>query len=216
VDEAYERGVASFVRALTEGEEGAEARRALLARRDALARWSGAISLVQTAVRLTAPGVADTYQGSEWENRSVVDPDNRRAVDFEAMEAGLGRGAGDGAAWGDWRRAETKIRLVARLHGVRRACARVFREGSYEGLETSARESVMAFARRAEEACVVLCGACARRGLDVSEVEVERPMGADRWRDALTGERFGCAGERIRLEGAWSALPVRVLVAWGE
>ena len=51
---------------------------------------SGAInSLTQTLLRLTSPGVPDLYQGTEFWDFSLVDPDNRRPVDFPARKAGL-------------------------------------------------------------------------------------------------------------------------------
>src|SRR5271165_573537 len=54
-----------------------------------IARLGVQNSLVQTALKLTAPGVPDIYQGCELWDLSVVDPDNRRAVDFCAREAAV-------------------------------------------------------------------------------------------------------------------------------
>ena len=54
---------------------------------------AGAVNgLAQTLLRLTAPGVPDLYQGTEFWDFSLVDPDNRRPVDFAARAAALGRG----------------------------------------------------------------------------------------------------------------------------
>ena len=49
------------------------------------AGWSNALGA--RIVSLTAPGVPDVYQGSELWEQSLVDPDNRRPVDFERREA---------------------------------------------------------------------------------------------------------------------------------
>ena len=51
----------------------------------------GAIAngLIQTALRMTCPGVPDLYQGAEWRDFSLVDPDNRRPVDFLARARSL-------------------------------------------------------------------------------------------------------------------------------
>ena len=46
-------------------------------------------SLVQTALKLTAPGVPDIYQGCELWDLSLVDPDNRRAVDYRERNAAI-------------------------------------------------------------------------------------------------------------------------------
>ena len=49
-------------------------------------------ALAQLALKLTAPGIPDIYQGDELEYRALVDPDNRRPVDWELREALLRRG----------------------------------------------------------------------------------------------------------------------------
>ncbi|MGF1551038.1 MAG: malto-oligosyltrehalose synthase [Paracoccaceae bacterium] len=73
------------------------------------------LGLAQLALKLTAPGVPDIYQGTEWADLSFVDPDNRRAVDFEARAAGRGEGY-DG----------DKARLTADLLALRRARPALF------------------------------------------------------------------------------------------
>ncbi len=54
---------------------------------------AGAVNgIAQALLKLTVPGVPDLYQGTEFWDFSLVDPDNRRAVDFAAREAGLEAG----------------------------------------------------------------------------------------------------------------------------
>ena len=87
--EAYERSLLDFVRALLDPARSAEflssfgefaARTALL----------GALNgLSQLALKVLLPGVPDFYQGSEFWDLSLVDPDNRRALDFKAREQAL-------------------------------------------------------------------------------------------------------------------------------
>jgi len=96
-------------------------------------------SLAQTVLRLTAPGVPDLYQGTEFWDFSLVDPDNRRPV----------------AGWRDGR---VKQALIARLLRFRQQHARLFAEGSYEPLATSGAKAdhLIAFSRRLEgEALIV-------------------------------------------------------------
>jgi (1->4)-alpha-D-glucan 1-alpha-D-glucosylmutase len=78
-DDAYEAAVAEEVTAaLDEADVVEEVVRQL--------REPGRVnSLAQTLLRLTAPGVPDTYQGTEFWDLSLVDPDNRRRVDFAAL-----------------------------------------------------------------------------------------------------------------------------------
>jgi (1->4)-alpha-D-glucan 1-alpha-D-glucosylmutase len=74
-------------------------------------------SLVQTALKLTCPGVPDIYQGTELWDLSLVDPDNRRPVDFEARRRGLAGEAVDGV---------DKLRLVRSLLHLRRERPELF------------------------------------------------------------------------------------------
>ncbi|MHB1786385.1 MAG: malto-oligosyltrehalose synthase, partial [Acidimicrobiales bacterium] len=86
-DLAYEEALEGFVRAVM-GDEGflAEVERFVAP----LVSAGRITSLAQTALRLTVPGVPDTYQGSELWNHSLVDPDNRTAVDFDRRRVLIG------------------------------------------------------------------------------------------------------------------------------
>jgi (1->4)-alpha-D-glucan 1-alpha-D-glucosylmutase len=109
-------------------------------------------SLAQLAIKITAPGVPDFYQGGELWDLNLVDPDNRRPVDYDLRRqhlAGL-----DAAAPSDLLASRADGRV--KMHVVRRALEararfrRVFEEGEYIPLETSGqrRECLFAFARR--------------------------------------------------------------------
>jgi len=214
VDDEYEQATRAFTRALAADEAGDEARRILLRRREALARWASAVNLIQTALRLTIPGVPDTYQGSECENRTLVDPDNRRPVDYERLANALESfdPATPRSERGAWADPQTKIRLIARLHHLRRERRDVFHAGRYEHLESTPRASIVAFAREAGSRAIVVCAPCRASALDLDRLEVERPTRADEWIDALTGERFSCEHETIRIDRPWASLPVRALI----
>jgi (1->4)-alpha-D-glucan 1-alpha-D-glucosylmutase len=88
-------------------------------------------SLSQTTIRLTAPGICDTYQGTELWDFSLVDPDNRRAVDYERRKqmladinpAKLTETMDDGSI---------KLWLTTQLLRYRRDNAALFLKGSYE------------------------------------------------------------------------------------
>ena len=113
-----------------------------------------------TLLKLTAPGVPDIYQGDELESLSLVDPDNRRPVDF-----------------GLRRRLLAAAAPPAKLALIREALAlRARRElGAYEPIDAG--EDVCAF-RRGEDVVV----AAAVRG---SGGRLQLPPGS--WRDLLTG-----------------------------
>jgi (1->4)-alpha-D-glucan 1-alpha-D-glucosylmutase len=77
-------------------------------------------SLVQCALHLTAPGVPDIYQGSELWDFSLVDPDNRRPVDYGLRRRMLRNDTRD------WRDGGAKLFLIRRLLGLRRAMPEPF------------------------------------------------------------------------------------------
>ena len=112
----------------------------------------GAInSLSQTLLKLTSPGVPDFYQGNEIWDFSLVDPDNRRAVDYEQRQKmldSLGQATPE-ELLGNWRDGRIKLFLTQRLLIFRRENPALFAQGSYEPLELSGEfaSSCVAFAR---------------------------------------------------------------------
>ncbi len=118
-------------------------------------------SLAQTLLKLTAPGVPDIYQGTEMLDFSLVDPDNRRPVDFAQRAAALKQALGQGEAPNGRPHANgaseatsdddaAKLALVARTLAFRHAHEALFKTGEYVPLEVvgAKREHVVAFARR--------------------------------------------------------------------
>jgi (1->4)-alpha-D-glucan 1-alpha-D-glucosylmutase len=91
VDHRYEAGVLTFAERVLADEEIAQELNEWIAR---FARPACQISLAQLLLKLTAPGVPDTYQGAELWDLSLADPDNRRPVDFERRRRLLGELAG--------------------------------------------------------------------------------------------------------------------------
>jgi (1->4)-alpha-D-glucan 1-alpha-D-glucosylmutase len=123
----WEAGVRAFVRAaLSDRDFRADfdpfcARVAALGRRAALG---------QLVLKLTSPGVPDIYQGDELEFRALVDPDNRRPVDFSIRRALLARLLGGGHL-----PEEPKLWVTAKLLGLRARRPEVFASGDYEPLD---------------------------------------------------------------------------------
>jgi (1->4)-alpha-D-glucan 1-alpha-D-glucosylmutase len=106
---------------------------------------AGAVNgLAQVALKLTVPGMPDIYQGTEFWDFSLVDPDNRRPVDFDARRKSLGAlSASDASA--SWRNGRIKQLLAHRLLGLRRAKPELFALGSYEPLDAG--DHIIAFRR---------------------------------------------------------------------
>jgi (1->4)-alpha-D-glucan 1-alpha-D-glucosylmutase len=129
-------------------------------------------SLAQLALKLTAPGVPDIYQGCEQWSFSLVDPDNRRPVDFEHLARGLdgvrGLYAGGWPQAAHWsalweNAADGRIKQLAtwRLLQLRRERAALFRDGGYAaiGIEGAAADHAVAYARGAEDDAVLVVAA---------------------------------------------------------
>ncbi|HZM53199.1 MAG TPA: malto-oligosyltrehalose synthase [Vicinamibacteria bacterium] len=147
-------------------------------------------SLGQVLLKLTCPGVPDIYQGTELWDRSLVDPDNRRPVDFALRRRLLGELEGLPVATVMARADEglPKLWLITRALGLRRARPAPFGpDGAYTPLvvEGPGSDQVVAFARGAEVVTVVPRFVLRRRG-EWGSTRVVLPEGA--WRNELTGE----------------------------
>ena len=109
-------------------------------------------SLSQITLKATMPGVPDFYQGTEFWDFSLVDPDNRRPVDFTERAralASLETPDWDGLTQ-DWTSGRLKLAWTRHLLKLRTELADVFANGDYAPLEVSGphRDHVIAFARR--------------------------------------------------------------------
>ena len=143
-------------------------------------------ALGQLALKLTVPGIPDIYQGDEFPFRALVDPDNRRPVDWDWQQAMLRRLMG-----GSPPVAETmKLFVTLRLLGLRARRPDGLIGDAYEPLEAG--PDACAFVRGGEVMVVV---AVRDGGLEAS---VEAPRG--RWRDVLRGEQRSF-GRQERLAG---------------
>jgi (1->4)-alpha-D-glucan 1-alpha-D-glucosylmutase len=150
--QAYEAGLKTFIERILDPAIATEFLNSLetLAQRTALL---GALnSLSQITLKATMPGVPDFYQGTEFWDLSLVDPDNRRPVDFTERAALLAASANpdwDHLAQ-NWRNGHVKMAWTRRLLQLRNELADVFTHGDYQPLEVTGphRDHVIAFARR--------------------------------------------------------------------
>lgn len=165
---AYERGCQDFLARLLDPWRSAEFLAQVRAFVDRIAPAGAVNGLVQALLRVTSPGVPDTYQGTECWDLSLVDPDNRRPVDFEIRAAALEDGVHDAVLLDAWRDGRVKQRLVARALAYRAVQAGVFRDGDYVPLKTrgAAAPNLVAFARvTPDAAAIVVVPRCASRRL---------------------------------------------------
>jgi (1->4)-alpha-D-glucan 1-alpha-D-glucosylmutase len=141
----WEQAVLRFVRALYDHREFQASLEKLLA---ALEFAGDRISLATVALKLTCPGVPDIYQGDEMPVRALVDPDNRRPVDWQWNETMLGRLAGGAPPEPETR----KLWLTTVLLGLRIRRPAAF-AGAYEPL--AAGDDVVAYLRGGEVLVIV-------------------------------------------------------------
>jgi (1->4)-alpha-D-glucan 1-alpha-D-glucosylmutase len=152
---AYEDLVAGFVEHLLLAGEAAWFRAELDAFVQSIATAGFANGLSQTLLKITLPGVPDFYQGTELWDFNLVDPDNRRAVDFAARQARLGelerRFAADPAALAAdvaarWPDPDVKLLVAWRALELRQRLPHVFSFGGYTPLSVEGRLAAHAFA----------------------------------------------------------------------
>jgi (1->4)-alpha-D-glucan 1-alpha-D-glucosylmutase len=138
------------------------------------------IALAQTLLKLTVPGLPDVYQGDELPTFSLVDPDNRRPVDWAGRAEKLAE-VRDGVP----PTSETvKLHLVAAALDLRRRKPEAFAEGAYTAVPAG--DDVLAFLRGTD----VLVAVAVRDGA-TGEGGWELPAAAaGRWRDVLGGEEY--------------------------
>ena len=231
VEESYHEGVRAFTDRLFD-RQGKFWNRFRAFHRD-VADFGITNSLVQTLLKCTCPGVPDVYQGAEGWDLSLVDPDNRRPVDFVRrqcdLEAFIARQqTASETVWSDlWQhRFDGRIKLAltyALLH-ERRQNAALFAEGAYRPLsvEGSHREHVLAFARQHQSvwyAVVVplhsarLCRQQNKPVLEIDWQNTRVPLPADApasWTNCLTGT-VGPATDSIQVQTLFEQLPVALL-----
>ncbi len=194
--------------------------------------WLGALNSVSaTVLKLTVPGVPDLYQGTELVDLSLVDPDNRRPVDYAARQALLDafeRAADAPAALlASAPDGRLKLWAVWRLLRARAANAALFADGDYVPIRVAGahRGQAIAFARRGVETTLVVIVGRKFAGWKLGAGTA--PVGAawgdthlrlPKWiepregADVLTGATVSPRGDQLALADAFATLPVAAVI----
>ena len=166
----------------------------------------------------------DLYQGAEGWDFSLVDPDNRRPVDYASRQAALQASGGLSDLLSSWRDGRAKQRVIAAALGLRRRWPQVFSDGDYRPLEVESRhhEGVVAFLRRAGNRAVLIAAPLRCSGavdavnlrLDqnwLGEARLELPpdMNAISAVDSFSGEKMDLRG--LNLARLFGSAPVALL-----
>ena len=225
---AYEDAVLGFVDAALLSTRSAPFLSAFLPFAARIARLGAHNTLVQTVLKLTAPGVPDIYQGSELWDLSLVDPDNRRAVDYRwrarcltQVERALqnDRAGAMRRFFAEWPDACFKLAALQTLLAFRRDHPALLAAGDYQPLYAQGpqAECVIAFAREHQGETLISSSARFPARLEAAgfaeETALELPeaLRGRQWDDLLTGHTIG--GTRtLSARALFRELPAAVLV----
>ncbi len=158
--EHYESGLRSFIQQILDRQES----EAFLLEVQQFAERTALIgalnSLSQTTLKVTMPGVPDFYQGTELWDLSLVDPDNRRPVDFLRRKATLEQDETPNwtALATEWKTGVIKLAWTRHLLAMRNQAATLFTDGQYSPLRVTGEHAghVIAFARHQRNEAIVV------------------------------------------------------------
>ena len=229
---AYADAADRFVQAVLDPERATPFLRSLDDFMETIVRPGLWNSLSQVVLKVAAPGIPDFYQGNEFWDFSLVDPDNRRLVDFAQRRGELEAVASDFemrglAAIDTWfdRPNDGRIKMwittaALRLRHVR---AESFEGAGYQPLALRGAKAAhaFAFARSDGDTCVIAVvgrffatlGGARPTGTvwDKTNLELPRGLHGRRWRDSLTGRVFAPEETTLFLDALFAHLPVALL-----
>ena len=228
-NEAYEKAAQDFLSGVLDHERPARVVSEIAEFAQRLALPGALNSLSQLVLRLTAPGVPDFYQGTEFWDFSLVDPDNRRPVDYAARQAALRAGEPPEALMASWQDGRVKQAILHRALELRARQPAVFSGGDYTPLraEGPAENHVLAYARQRGDQTVIAVVSRLAGTLNLCKIPLIRPevwqatclilprqLQGKSFSDVLRGDgcRIEATGDgRIDLGTCLSALPVALL-----
>jgi (1->4)-alpha-D-glucan 1-alpha-D-glucosylmutase len=199
VNEKWDEAVDKFVARILRPARGNRFLRLFEPLAGRIAELGACNALTQLVLKTTVPGVPDFYQGQELWDFSLVDPDNRRPVDYSLRSRLFSEVAGGAAAaqlLESWRDGRIKLFVTHRLLQLRKTAPALFARGSYSPLRATGTHaaSVIAFSRDHEgkRVLVVVPRFTSRVGFPPvgeawNDTQLELNTGG-RWRDIFTGD----------------------------
>ncbi|WP_223520650.1 malto-oligosyltrehalose synthase [Pseudomonas sp. GL-B-19] len=210
-NDAYEHAMQVFIERLFLAPEGELLRAALGQAVQAIAAPGALNGLAQTLLRMTVPGIPDLYQGNDFWDFSLVDPDNRRPVDYASRQRALQATPDVPELLANWRDGRIKQTLIAEVLNLRAEHAELFSRGTYQALEVigSQAHRVLAFARSLEgkRAIVIVPIRCAELlKTDLLKNSAEPRIDALQWGDTRVKLPFTASDENLK--GLFSSVAV--------
>ena len=189
-----------------------------------IARLGAINSLAQTLLKLTSPGVPDIYQGNEIWNFSLVDPDNRRTVDYGLRAEMLSclSSKTPEQLLQNWPDSRIKMFLLQRALRLRAEHVDLFQLGSYLSLRMTGTfaDCCVAFARQLDKKWIVVLAPrlSSRLGFPPigehwqdTAVELPEALAIERGREIFTGREVPIQNRQIRVADAMSTLPFAIV-----
>lgn len=221
-NENWDNAVREFVAQILESGPRNKFLPAFLPLAEEIARLGAINSLAQITIKFTAPGVPDVYQGTELWDDSLVDPDNRRPIDYGRRQEMLKQVEHASSAelmqcWADGR---IKLCLTQRLLHLRRDERELFQAGNYEPVrfDGAFADCAIGFVRRhGERAIVVIVPRLSSRvgfppvGERWQDTHAILPSGLSDARDIFGDREVRIENLRLKLSEAMSQLPFAVL-----
>ncbi len=221
-NETYEQAAEQFLRAALDRSRSATFLQSVERCVETIAPAAALNGIVQMILQCTAPGVPDTYQGTEFWDLSMVDPDNRRPVDFAGRQNALSSGAEESELRSHWRDGRIKQQVLHRMLQARRDKPDLFVGATYRPLSVSGvrQDDVVAFLRETRGAALLVvaplrCAAMVSAEITLSaawwqDTRIELPAIGAEWKPIIGGAVSGNALAPGEQDGDF---PCRVAIA---
>jgi (1->4)-alpha-D-glucan 1-alpha-D-glucosylmutase len=223
-NEAYEAAALKLLHTVL------DPKRPLLEQVRPLARRLSALGMLnglsRTVLKMTLPGVPDIYQGTEFWDFSLVDPDNRRPVDYKERTKALETNAPLDALMNSWTDGRIKQRILSILLHDRRGSPALYAEGDYQPLKAKGSRSsnLLGFVRhQGADALVVVVPRLWAGLTDGDNLSMNAAMWGDttlalpegKWRNVITGDEIETGGNPTGIGDLMGTIPFAVLKRTG-
>ncbi len=225
-DEAYEQACQDFLSAVLDPERPTRVVQEIASFVGRIAPAGALNGLSQAMLRMTCPGVPDLYQGTEYWDLSLVDPDNRRPVDFPDRARTLAAAGSAVALLDTWRDGHAKQALVSTVLKARAAAPDLYNLGDYVALpmDGPAMDHALAFLRSHGDRLAIVVvsrlslggelGAVpllAREFWDGTAIALPRQWSGRQLRNLVTEETLNEGADRLAIGDILGRFPVALL-----
>lgn len=219
-NEAYENAALDILRAALDPKSPFLERFGDLVRRlSTLGMLNG---LTRTVLKLTLPGVPDIYQGTEFWDFSLVDPDNRRPVDYAARARALENGDALTSLMATWTDGRIKQRIIAALLQDRAQSPELYAEGDYQTLEAEGARAdhLLAYVRRnGTDALAVITPRLWSGLMKSNDPSIDAAIWGDTsivlaqgpWLNVITGDEILIDQSQTKVSGLMKEFPFAIL-----